>query len=346
MRVITTSQQNDLGQGLQWMAVDAPGRQAYVVGSASNTVAVIDLEGTAALSRRGGSDRFVVSAAASASEFASGSDVAYVATGSAFPDALSASAAAGVKEGPVLLVTRDSVPTAIGAELARLKPKKIVLLGGTAAVSAPVETALNSYAPVTRLAGADRFAVSAAVSRDAFPTPPPVAYVASGENFPDALSGGAVAARAGGPVLLVQRDGVPDAVRAELLRLQPAKIVLLGGENAVSAGVSAALNTIAPTTRIAGADRFTVSAAVSASVFTAGAGTAYIASGSAFPDALSGGPIATANSAPVLLVRPDGIPDAVAAELRRLAPNRIVVLGGPAAVSPEVYEQLRDYLPR
>ncbi|WP_440711718.1 cell wall-binding repeat-containing protein, partial [Herbiconiux sp. YIM B11900] len=62
-----------------------------------------------------------------------------------FPDALSGSAAAVRGGGPVLLVTRDSIPAAVATELDRMNPKKIVVLGGSATVSDSVLSALQAY---------------------------------------------------------------------------------------------------------------------------------------------------------------------------------------------------------
>jgi len=67
-----------------------------------------------------------------------------------------------------------------------------------------------------------------------------VAYLVSGQNFPDALSGAAAATKQGGPVLLVTRDSIPAAVKAELDRLNPGNIVIVGGTQAVSAAVATA----------------------------------------------------------------------------------------------------------
>ncbi|GLK17959.1 hypothetical protein GCM10017602_24410 [Herbiconiux flava] len=332
------------GTGIQSIAADTAHRRAYVTGSRSATVAVLDLDVTAPLARRSGDDRYATAAGVSASEFAPGVATVYIASGENFPDALSGSAVAGSRGVPVLLATKNSIPTATGAELARLKAKQIVVLGGTAAVSESVEQALRSYGPVTRIGGDDRFAVSAAISRENFSVNQPVVYIASGENFPDALSGGAAAANIGSPVLLVNRGAIPKPVADELTRLQPGRIVVLGGENAVAPAVETALQAISPTTRIAGADRFEVSAAISRTTFTAGADVVYLASGTGFADALAGGPAATVNGAPMLLVRPDAVPPAIAAEVKRLDPTRIVVLGGTQAVSAQLSTQIRELL--
>jgi putative cell wall-binding protein len=299
------------------------------------------------VSRIGGADRFAVSAAVSGDSFSSGVPVVYVASGAGYADALSGSAAAGLQGGPVLLVTRDAIPAAVDAELSRLKPRRIVLLGGTASVSAETEAQLRTYSPsVTRVAGADRYDVSAGVSAAAFTAGAATAYVASGATFPDALSGSAAAGHHDGPVLLVEKDAVPPAVAAELARLKPKKVVVLGGSNSISDAVLAKLQETLPAARIGGADRFAVSAAVSASAFQQGIYTVYVASGAVFPDALSGSAAAIANDAPVLLVNSDSVPATTAAELTRLHPYRIVVLGGTNTVSNAVLSQLESYLPQ
>jgi putative cell wall-binding protein len=295
--------------------------------------------------RIGGANRYVVSAAVSAHTFDPGVPVAYVASGEGFADALSASAAAGAKGGAVLLVQKDGIPSPVATELRRLKPQRIVVLGGTAAITPEVETALRAFSTsVSRIAGADRYAVSAAVSAGVFDSHRAVAYVASGSTFPDALSGSAAAGRLGGPVLLVTNDQVPTLVADELRRLAPAKIVVLGGRGVISQTVADGLSALTTTSRIEGADRFAVSAAVSANAFPPSVPTVYVASGTGFADALSGGAAAIANAAPVLLVTPDGIPAPVRVELDRLRPRHIVVLGGTAAVSDPTLDQLRAYL--
>jgi putative cell wall-binding protein len=72
--------------------------------------------------------------------------VAYVAYAFNFPDALAAAAAAGTIKGPVLLAasTLPLDPTT-AAELARLKPAKIIVLGGSSLLSDAVEHALLAY---------------------------------------------------------------------------------------------------------------------------------------------------------------------------------------------------------
>lgn len=98
--------------------------------------------------------------------------VVYVATGENFPDALGAAAAAGAVGAPVLLVQQNGVPSATTAELNRLQPDTIIIVGGTGVISDAVKTTLEGlgFGPtVERIAGADRYATAAALSEASFP---------------------------------------------------------------------------------------------------------------------------------------------------------------------------------
>ncbi len=215
-------------------------------------VYVADLGGTVSrivetqVTRRFGTDRYATAASVAAT-FPAEVPVVYVATGENYPDAIAGGPAAARDDGPILLVRRDAIPAATAAELARLKPARIVVLGGTAVVSAGVASALAAYTPgqVTRRFGTDRYATAASVAAT-FPAEVPVVYVATGENYPDAIAGGPAAARDDGPILLVRRDAIPAATAAELARLKPARIVVLGGTAVVSAGVASALAAYTP----------------------------------------------------------------------------------------------------
>ena len=166
--------------------------------------------------RIAGSDRFATAAAVSRSAFGAGVPVVYVATGTSFPDALAGGPAARMGNGPLLLVSPGSVPSATATELSRLKPGRIVILGGTGVVSGTVANGLDAYTTgtVTRLAGVDRYSTAAVISKSAFPTGASVVYIATGSTFPDALAAGAAAARAKAPILLVSPSSIPGATAA------------------------------------------------------------------------------------------------------------------------------------
>lgn len=296
------------------------------------------------VSRIAGIDRYATAARVSASQFAPGVPVAFVASGATFPDALSAAPVAATSGGPILLSSKDVLPVVVADELRRLRPKRIVVLGGTGAVSSAVASKLAAFTAgtVTRVGGDDRYATSAALSKSRFAPGVPRAYLVSGSNFPDALSAAPHAALSDGPILLAgNNDRLPAATVAELKRLKPEEVRIIGG-GTVGPYAHAQIDSLSAADGseiISGRDRYETSALLSTR-FDYGVSVAYVANGMEFPDALAGGPVAGIRSGSVLLTSRDSLPKTVADELKRLRPDRIVILGGTGAVSAKVEAQL------
>lgn len=188
-----------------------------------------------------GEDRYETAAAIAQATVEPGA-TAYVVSGSDYPDALTAGVLAGPDHASVLLSKTESLPAATAAQLVAQSPDRIVVVGGAEAVSDTVLEQLADYAPtVERVAGADRYGTAAAVA-EAFDPEVDVLYVATGENYPDALTVSALAGQQGAPVLLTQQDHLPSDTAAAAERLQPDRIVVIGGSEAVSPEVLEALD--------------------------------------------------------------------------------------------------------
>lgn len=329
---------------LELSASVAEGEQLLV-----DQIRVVDSEEL--VDRVGGADRYET-AALVATEFAS-ADVVYIASGADFPDALTArtppAPGASTQESsavaaPVLLTELNGLPQASKDALAQLDPARIRIIGGTAVVSADVEAELGAYGEVSRFAGANRYATSAAVS-ELFPTDLSVVYIATGESFPDAMAGGAAAALNGSPVLLTMGGELPSETASALQRLDPQSVVVIGGPGAVSPTVASEIEAIVPqVSRVAGADRYATSVALAQAVEPDVSAT-LLASGESFPDALSGGALAGATGGPLLLTKPTALADGTWAEFERLSPEAITIVGGPAAVSLSIEDRLNGSLP-
>jgi putative cell wall-binding protein len=212
------------------------------------------------------------------------------------------------------------------------------VLGGTSAVSDEVAEAVAEYASVEarRVSGPDRWATAANIS-SGFVAPVDTVYVASGLDYPDALTGGAaIGGTTGGPLLLVLPNEVPSATAAELTRLKPTNLVVLGGTAAISDAVVTALAPYATNTPIrrSGADRYETALQV-ATAF-ASAPVVYLSRGDAFADALAAGASAGFRKGPILLVPHDCIPFDVDLAIQRLGATEVIVLGGTAALSDAV----------
>jgi glucose/arabinose dehydrogenase/putative cell wall-binding protein len=327
--------------------VRGPAGQLFLTTSNGTNDRVIRVsETTPVLRRLAGADRYATAAAVSAATSAPGVPVAFVATGLEYADALAGGPAAAHLGGPLLLVTSSAIPAATASELARLKPQRIVVLGGSGAISNAVLSALDAYTggPVSRLAGADRYATAAAVSAATFSPGVAAAFVATGADFADALAGGPAAAHLGGPLLLTRPNAVPAALAAELTRLKPARIYVLGGTAAVSNAVLSALGayTSGPVSRLAGADRYATAAAVAG--LWSHADQLYTATGLNFPDGLAGAAAAGRADVPLLLLRTASLPTVSGQAILRLQPTTITILGGTGVVNISAANALKALL--
>lgn len=180
--------------------------------------------------RYAGSDRYNT-AISVASAFGT-SDVVYLSRGDSQADAVAGGKLPG---GPLLLVNDSpTVQKNVAEAITKLKATKVVVLGGTGAVSDAAVKAVAGKATVTRLAGANRFETAAEISKNLFPTGKTSAkvYLANGITLVDALVGGTMTD--GAPILLTDGSGtLPAATLKEIKRLKPSEVVALGGEGAV-----------------------------------------------------------------------------------------------------------------
>ncbi|MFB2580907.1 cell wall-binding repeat-containing protein [Herbiconiux sp. P15] len=217
----------------------SPSKIVVVGGPNSVSNAVLeDLREDFSVQRISGADRFEVSRNVAKTWMGESPTTVYAATGFNFPDALSAGAAAGALDSPVVLVAGTSVtldaPT--DALLRSLQPQTISIAGGPASVSSGIETALASIAQTTRYGGADRFEASVAINRSAFPTSQD-AFLVTGLNYPDALSGGAWAGAQQAPLYLSTTECVPESVIAAMNAQGVVDVTLIGGPASLSPAV-------------------------------------------------------------------------------------------------------------
>lgn len=288
----------------------------------------------------GTTDRYTTSVAVSQHSYPHGAPVVYVVSGQNYPDGLSADPAAAASGGPVLLTTPGSVPTEVAAEIKRLNPGKIVVVGGTPSVSANAFAQLKAIrANTVRVAGVDRYSTSRAVAEYAFGTSgTKTAYLADGRNFPDALSAAGAAGAAGAAVILVPGSAttLDPATTSLLRRLGVTSVNVLGDTKSTSAGIAAAAAKIAPTHRLAGADRYSTSVAIANSI-AGSSGTAwqsvYVVSGQNYPDALSAGAWAAATDHPIVLAPFDGLTQQLSDDLASRHTAGVVVVGGTPSLS-------------
>lgn len=206
------------------------------------------------------------------------------------------------------------------------------------------EPVLPEPVQIDRIAGDHRYATAAQAARQFGDVD--TVYLASGQEFPDALTGTAPAVRDGAPVLLTKAGQLPVDTAEALAELTPTHVYALGGEQAISDAVLArvASLTSAEVTRVSGEHRYGTAAELALERFSAeDVDTVYVASGLEFADSLTAGPLAGLEDDPIVLTKPGDVPVATTQALQALAPERVVVLGGEVAISDSVYTELAGH---
>ncbi len=153
-----------------------------------------------------------------------------------FSDALSASAPAAAQGIPILLTEQGTLPEATKQILKDFGVTKTFIVGGKFAISAAFDRkggALESYGPV-RLAGDTKYDTMLQIVKYFYQDPKSI-VIATGENFPDGLSGGAFAALSGSPMLLIPKGDLNSDTQAYLKSLlgRTTKTYILGGTGVI-----------------------------------------------------------------------------------------------------------------
>lgn len=225
------------------------GGTSAVSGAVAAQLELMDI----AVERIGGTNRYETAALIAEEILAldpNAGDLMFIARGDLFADALTASPVAYANHAPVLLVHPNELPAATVDIVESLSDgnANIVVVGGTSAVGAGVAAQVDA---TDRIEGVDRFDTAASFSLWATDNGYArwnVTGVATGLDFPDALSGGAGIGSQNGVLLLTPGSSVHPSVDdvltdwgSSVLRLQ-----LFGGENAVSELTKAALMNYLP----------------------------------------------------------------------------------------------------
>ena len=220
-----------------------------------------------------------------------------------FPDSMTASVLAKLKDAPILLNPTNKLDPRVGAEIKRLGAEEVIIVGGPDSISEKVRGDLKAYdkdKDVERIAGVDRYGTSEMVARrvTGITGKKNTGVIASGQVFPDALSVGTFASRDGYPILLVKKNLVPDQVVRAIKDLDIKKTYIAGGTNTISKSTEAKLPGVLE--RMAGKDRYETSVAIAKSKFR-DSKEAFIASGEEFADALVISPVSGKYNRPTLL---------------------------------------------
>lgn len=301
-----------------------------------------------AANRISGEDRYGTAVKISNLGWSSGStENAVLVTGEDFPDALCAVPLAQKYNAPILLTNKSVLDERVDAELKRLGVKNVYIIGGTGVISSGIEGQIEAKGiNCIRIAGKDRYETAIKIAK-LLDTNKNV-IIATGNDYPDALSIASIAAKLGIPILLTQKGELPQIVKEYINEKQISKSYIVGGTGVISDTVKDATpNPI----RLSGNNRYETNVAIMqefASILNFN--DLYIAigegpNGDEFADALSGAALASKKSSPVILAYKElskAIGDFI--KLKASTSSTIVALGGSAVVPEKVLNDIYRYI--
>ena len=192
-----------------------------------------------------------------------------VANGWSPPD-IGAAAALAARSGrsAVIYTQRDSLPEASASLLRDYNVTRVILIGGTAAISTEVYdqiAAAAGEASISRLTGADRVDTAAQAARRVLGNPAAAPdgvtlVIANGWSAPDVGVAAALAAATENSAVAYTSQGtLPEATAALITDYRPSQVIIVGGSAAVTNDVRAAITETAPSSanvrRITGSTR-------------------------------------------------------------------------------------------
>lgn len=291
-----------------------------------------------------GPNRYDTAVKLSRASFAKAETVV-IANGLGLADGLSATPIATHYNGPLLLVSKDTIPDSVTNEIKRLGAKNVVIVGGAGVVSENVENQLKDLGitKITRLAGKDRYDTAFQVLKyiDANLYEVNNIVVANGLGEADALSIAPVAGRDNMPLVLVGKDSIKDEIYNWLESKDINHAYYIGGTGVISSELI--LDMGFNYTRIAGANRYETNAKVVEKFYGNIVNQAYITKGLPLADALTAGPVAAINESPVILSS-DTLTANQKAVLKQKTTNKIIQVGG--TVSQKAVQNLKELLSR
>ncbi|WP_417898871.1 cell wall-binding repeat-containing protein [Bacillus haimaensis] len=299
----------------------------------------VPVDRTIAIERLRGTDRYITAIETSKKMYPTGfaedkeEKTVVLATGEQFADALSAGPLAS-KSGsaPILLTKPGMLNEASLAEIKRLGANNIVIIGGYSAVSQSAEDLLVAEGlKVTRISGKDRYATNRAILGELGDLNG--IFLASGQNFADALASAPIAAKKGWGILLTEKSWISEQAMPYLAGKE---VVIVGGTAAVSEKVEHSLIGANSITRLSGTDRYETLARLLWHFAEDLQGeTILVSTGQNFPDALVSAPLSVKNNAPLILLgntRNRNVEAFLMAYTNNARVNNIHVIGGTSAV--------------
>lgn len=271
------------------------------------------------------------------------SEKVVIASGEDYPDALAASVLAAELNAPLLLSTKSALRDDVKAEIARLKAKEVLLIGGENTLDANLEKEISALElKVERIADTNRYKTAAKINEmvKSLTSKSDHVILANGRNYADALAAAPYAGLEKSGILLSESDKLDEAAMKQIEGVK--KVTIIGGLKSISKDIADALVAKGiEVKRVSGSDRYNTANELGKEFF-AKPEKVVIASGENYPDALAGSLIAIKEKAPILLVKKDHVSDETIAQLKEMGAVQFYLLGGENTISTAVKNTLKN----
>ncbi|MDO5754846.1 MAG: S8 family serine peptidase [Tissierellia bacterium] len=291
--------------------------------------------------RIAGKDRYETSRKIS-QQFFDRSKYLYIASGSKFTDGLTMGALTKNKPGPLLLLGKD-LDEDTRAEIQRLQPEEIIIIGGQGSVSRDIEEKLRGICEnIRRIHGSNRFATAKAIADEL--NGEKEIFLVNGYIDADAINIAGVASKYGRPVLLTDVDQIPKQTMEYIEDHNIKTVRIIGGTNQINGEVEKILgDRNITTTRIAGKNRYETAAMVNGK-YMGDAKEVFIANGIHTADALAISPVLSQKNGAIQISDANILPKAGEIYLKNAPLEEIIILGGRSSIDPKVETILMKFI--
>lgn len=270
------------------------------------------------------------------------SDTAVLVRDNDYADSLVSGPLAAQLNAPILLTPTKSMNNKTLNQLVKRGFKRVIIVGGLASVSENVALTIRKAGfSVERIGGADRYATATAVAdrllaeRGSTNT---AVFLATGQDYPDALAASAAAIKQNGVVLLTTNRGGQADTKTWMNSAKSGMVHAIGGPAVKT------IDTYGVKTekKVMGKNRYQTATAVATSFFPANPARVVVATGMDFPDATVATAITAKTGAPVTLTPAHRLAPITGKYLHttKNSIKKIDILGGTKAVTTRVESEI------
>lgn len=209
----------------------------------------------------------------------------------------------------------------------------------------PTEPTKKTYS-ATRLGGATRFETATAIAKQVNSNKLDSVILANAYNFPDALSGTALAGQKNAPILLVGNNEY-DKITFNYLKSNlksSGKIYVLGGNGVVTDSTLSKVRALGFNNikRLGGSDRYATNISIINEINAPKGTDIVIANANSYADSLTISGVAGGKKMPIFIVD-NTLTSTMINKIKSISPKNIFIVGDTGVVSSSVENQLKSY---